>query len=336
MALTIKDVAKKAGVSIATVSRVLNNKDRVKDETREKIMAIVNEMNYVTNFSAKTLRQNKSNVIGVIVQGVSISFYAEIVKGIENKANEYDLRLIVCDSENSVEKEKDFVRFLYDRSVDGMIFIVPQMPSEDIVKIHQDNYPIVVFGSNMQEYNIPSITVDNRLGAILAVRHLYSHGFTKIAFIGSIEDEHNSDRRERLQGYRDALKECQLELLPEYIENGLYYEETASGAFIRLMKLPNPPDAVFCGNDEMALGVLKTAKKMGISIPEQIGLVGFDNIRICQYTSPALTTINQPTHNIGVLCCEKLIYSLNDKGKDAKYTNLVLQPELIIRESCGC
>jgi LacI family transcriptional regulator len=336
MALTIKDVAKKAGVSIATVSRVLNNKDRVKDETRDKILAVVEEMNYVTNFSAKTLRQNKSNVIGVIVQGVSIPFYAEIVKGIENKANEYDLRLIVCDSENSINKEKDFVKFLYDRSVDGMILIIPQMSDADMYKIHKDKYPIVVFGSNMQEYNIPSITVDNKLGAFLAVRHLYSHGFNQIAFIGSIEEEQNLDRRERLEGYKNALKECQLELRPEYVENGLYYEETASGAFIRLMKLPNPPDGIFCGNDEMALGVLKTAKKMGIKIPEQIGLVGFDNIRICQYTNPALTTVNQPTYNIGILCCEKLIYCLNNKGKDIKYTNLILQPELIIRESCGC
>lgn len=210
------------------------------------------------------------------------------------------------------------------------------MSNEDLFKIYQDKWPIVVFGNNLQEYNIPSITVDNRLGAYSATRHLYSHGFNRIAFIGGDQIEHNSDRRERFEGYQQAIKECQLELKPEYIENGLYYEEGGSSAFIRLMKLSGPPDAIFCGNDGMALGVLKTAKKIGIKIPDQLGLIGFDNIQICQYTSPTITTVSQPTHNIGVLCCEKLIYSLNNKGKDIKYTNLVLQPELVIRESCGC
>lgn len=335
MAYTIKDVAREAGVSIATVSRVLNNKEWVKDETRDKILAVVEKMNYVTNFSAKNLRNNKSNSIGVIVPEVSVPFYAQIIKGIENKANEMNLRLIVCDADNNLDKELDFARFLYDSSIDGLILIIPLMSNEEIVKMKHDKRPVVVFGRNMEEYNIPSITVDNTLGVYHAVKHLHSHGFTKIAFIGGNETE-KLDRWERIQGYKQALKECDLEFRPDYLENGLYQEEAASSAFIRLMKLSDPPNAIFCGNDEMALGVLKAARKLGIKIPEQVGLIGFDNIPVCQYTSPTLTTINQPTYTIGNLCCKKLIYSLNNRDEDTHYTNLVIRPDLVIRESCGC
>ena len=336
MNYTIHDVAKKAGVSIATVSRVLNGKDRVKEETRKKIISVIEELNYVTNFSATTLRKNRTNVIGVIVPELTATFYAEVIKGIENKANESGVRMVVCDAGNNLEKERDSVRFLYDRSVDGMIFIMPKMTDEELIRIKCDRRPIVLFGRNMQQHNIPTITVDNRFGVYAAIRHFYSHGFMKIAYIGGIEENHLPDRRERLEGYKQAIIDCEWELRPEYIENGLYYEEAAGSAFARLMKLPVPPDAVFCGNDEMALGVLKAARKMGFKIPEQIGLIGFDNIRICQYTSPTLTTVSQPAYNIGVLCCEKLIHSINNLDTEVVYSNLLIQPELVVRESCGC
>lgn len=336
LAYTIKDVAREAGVSIATVSRVLNNKDWVKDETRNKILAIVEKMNYVTNFSAKTLRNNRSNSIGVIVPEVSVPFYAQIIKGIENKAKEMNLRLIVCDADNTIEKELDFARFLYDHSIDGLILIIPQMSNDEIIKMKVDKRPVVIFGRNMQEYDIPSITVDNKLGSYNAVKHLYSHGLNKIAFIGGINNENLDYRKERIEGYKQALKDCNLEFRSEYVENALYQEEAASSAFIHLMKLPDPPNAVFCGNDEMALGTLKTAKKLGIQIPGQVAVIGFDNIPVCQYTSPALTTMNQPTYTIGNLCCEKLIYCLNNQDDNVYYTNLVIRPDLVIRESCGC
>ncbi|NLG84344.1 MAG: LacI family transcriptional regulator, partial [Firmicutes bacterium] len=232
--------------------------------------------------------------------------------------------------------ERDFVKFLYDHTIAGLILIFPQMSDEEIVKLKSDGQHIVLFGRNMQQYKIPSITVDNKMGAYNAVLHLFSHGYTRIAFIGGVEHGHLGDRKERLEGYKQAIVDGALTLRPEYIEDGAYFEETACSAFMRLMRLPEPPDAVFCGNDEMALGVLKAAKQLGIKIPEQVGLIGFDNIRICQYTSPTLTTVNQPTYIIGNLCCEKLIYSLNNRDREGVFTNLLLKPDLVIRESCGC
>ena len=333
MNYTIKDVAKKAGVSIATVSRVINKKDRVKEETRQRVLSVIKELNYVTNFSAKALRKHRTNVIGVIVPEVSVSFYAEIIKGIENKANEYNLRLIVCDGEGNLNKEKDFVKFLYDQSIGGMIFILPSMPNDELVRIKNNRKPIVLFGRNMQKYNIPSITVDNKLGAYKAVKHLSSHGYKKIAFIGGDEAEHLYDRKERFKGYQEALRDCGHEIKSDYIISAP--SETINNVFTRLMKLPNPPDAIFCAYDELALGVLKTAQNMRIEIPKDIGLVGFDDIRICEYTSPSLTTVKQPTVMIGSLCCEKLIYSL-DQAQEIQNVNLVIPPELIIRQSCGC
>lgn len=333
MKYTIKDVAKKAGVSIATVSRVLNGKDRVKEETKQRVLSVIEELNYVTNFPAKALRKNRTGVIGAIVPEIANSFYGEIIQGIENKANEYDLRLIVCDGGGKLHKELDFVRFLYDKSVSGMIFIFPSMPDEELAKIKNSGNAIVLFGRNMQAYNIPSITVDNKDGAYQAVMHLVSHGYKKIAFIGGDEAAHLPDRRERLLGYKEALQECRYEIRPEYIVNAPF--QTINTVFTRLMELPDPPDAVFCAYDELALGVLKTAQQLGVKIPGDVALVGFDDLRICQYTSPALTTVKQPTYMIGSLCCEKLIYTL-DRDNEVPSVNLVIPPQLIVRESCGC
>jgi LacI family transcriptional regulator len=333
---TIRDVAQRAGVSIATVSRVLNNKDRVNDDTRKNILKVIKEMNYTVNAQARRLRDPRTNVIGAIAPDISVSFYSEIIKGIENKADDLGYRLIVCDEQNKIEKERDYVKILHDGSVDGLIFVMSQLPAAEIAKTYNKNLPKVVFGINMEQYNIPSITVDNKSGAYNAVKHLYSHGFTKIAYIGGIEAFNDYDHRARLAGYKKALQECRLDFEETYIESGQYSEEGGSSSFMRLMQLAEPPDAIFCANDEMALGVLKTAKKMGIKIPQQIGLIGFDDIRICQYTSPALTSVRQPSYNIGILLCEKLIQIIETEENKTRHNNLVLKPELIIRESCGC
>lgn len=336
MKYTITDVADRARVSVATVSRVLNHKDTVKEETRDKVIAVIKELSYTPNFAAKTLRNNLINTIGVIVPDISASFYSEIIKGIENRANEMSFRLIVCDAQNSKSKENDHIRFLYDGSVDGMVFVVPQVADDDLVHLHAENMSIVVFGRNMEQHGIPSITVDNVYGAYQAVRHLCSHGFARVAYIGGIEAENDYDHRARLHGFKKALSDSGIEIHDEYIENGGYSEEGGSSAFVRLMSLPEPPNAIFCANDEMALGVLRAAKKRSIDIPRQLGLIGFDNIRISQYTSPALTTVSQPTYNIGVLLGEQLIAHLTDRERGRRNTNLILRPELIVRESCGC
>jgi len=333
MNYTIKDVAKKARVSIATVSRVLNNKDRVKKETRQQVLAAAKELNYVTNFAGKTLRKSRTNMIGVIVPNVATSFYGEIIKGIENKASEFDLRVIVCDSEYRVERERDFIRFLYNHSVDGMIFVLPRMPNKEFFKTREKRKSFVVFGRNMEQYGISSITVDNIQGAQIAVRHLFSRGYKKIAFLSGISETDFCDRLERMDGFKQAVFECGLDLRPDYIET--VNEEGVNKAFLRLMNLPEPPDAIFCGYDELALEVLKSAQKKGIKIPDQVALMGFDDIRICQYTSPRLTTVKQPTYTIGRLCCEKLLAILNDKQEEPnRNRNLLIRPELVIRDSC--
>jgi LacI family transcriptional regulator len=336
MVATIKDIANRAGVSIATVSRVLNKKDRVKDETREKILKVIDSIGYTPNSAAKRLRENSITTVAVVVPDISASFYAEIIKGVENKANEMNCRLIVCDAQNNQEKEREYIKFLYDGSADGMIFVVPQLPDAELQKIEADGLSIVIFGKDMTACNINSISVDNFTGAYQATRHLYSHGYQRIAYIGGIVASNDYDHQARLAGYRKVLQEFNLEENPEYIENGNYCEEGGSSAFMRLMKLSPGPDAIFCANDEMALGVMKVAKKNGIKIPQDIGLIGFDNIRISQYTSPTLTTVNQPTYTIGILLSERLIFKLNNKESNIQNSNLVLKPELIIRESCGC
>ncbi len=336
MILTIKDIAKKAGVSISTVSRVLNNKDLVKDETREKVLKVLETVDYIPNYTAKRLRENTISTIGIIVPDISAAFYAEMIKGVENKANEANCGLIVCDSQNDVKKQRSYTRYLYDGRVDGMIFVVPGLDDNELAKINADGLSIIVFGKDTESLGIGSITVDNFNGAYQAVKHLILHGYKRIAYIGGMEAHNDYDHQARMAGYRQAMDDNHLEIADGYIDNGGYTEEGGTSAFARLLKLKNPPDAVFCANDEMALGVLKVAKKNSIKVPEELGLIGFDNIRICQYTSPTLTTVSQPTLTIGTLLGERLIFKLHNKNNNIINTNLVLKPELIVRESCGC
>ncbi len=333
---TIKDIAKQSGVSISTVSRVFNNQDLVKNETKQKVLEVIEALGYTPNFVAKRLRSCKISTIGIVVPDISAAFYAEIIKGVENKANDIDCGLIVCDAHNSRDKEKEYVRYLYDGRVDGMIFVVPQLRDDDLRKIAADGLAIAVFGKDMSGFNIQSISVDNYSGAYQAVKHLYFHGHKRIAYIGGIEAENDYDHRARLAGYRQALIDNGLGVNDAYIENGAYCEEGGGSAFLRLIKLNEPPDAIFCANDEMALGVIRMARKNHIEIPEQLGLIGFDNIRVGQYISPSLTTVNQPTYTIGVLLGERLIFQMTNKEYGQKTLNLILKPELVIRESCGC
>jgi DNA-binding LacI/PurR family transcriptional regulator len=339
MEYTIKDVAKKAGVSTATVSRVLNNEKKVKEKTREKILKTVREMDFVLNQSAKRLRSKKTRTIGVIVSNILSAFDAEIIKGIEAKAAALNYKILICDCNNTENRKRDeqerlFLKLFNEGSVDGMIMVHPHIEAKDYKYLIEKNFKISVLGRDLDEYNIPSITVDNVAGAYDAVKHLCLHGYKKIAFIYGVQwiDE----KLKRINGYKKALEEFSLEIKDEYIVHGMFTEEGGSLAFEKLLNLPEPPDAIFTSNDEMALGVLKTARKMNIKIPEDIALMGYDDTRLCELTTPLLSSVRQPKHQIGTLLAEKLIDSIENKDNELKSLNMILKPELIIRESCGC
>lgn len=168
------------------------------------------------------------------------------------------------------------------------------------------------------------------------MNHLCFHSYKKIAYIGGIEGEADYDNKARFEGYRKALMENSREIKEEYLLNGQYTLEGGYNALMKLMRLSDPPDALFAANDEMAIGILQACKRLGINIPSDLGLIGFDNIRICQYTSLTLRTVDQPRFNIWVILCEKLFYSIYNKALTLKSINIPLKPQLVTRESCGC
>jgi LacI family transcriptional regulator len=178
------------------------------------------------------------------------------------------------------------------------------------------------------------LIVDNVFGSYEAVKHLCLHGYKKIAYIYG--NQWIPEKLLRINGYKKALKEFSIEIKDEYIVLGMFSESGGSQAFEKLMKLPDPPEAIFTANDEMAFGVLKTARKMNIKIPDDVALIGYDDIRLCELTTPMLSSVRQPKHLIGTLLTEKLIDSIENKNSNKRYFNQILKPELIIRESCGC
>jgi len=339
MKYTIKDVAKKAGVSTATISRALNNDVKVKEKTKNKILKTVKEMDFVLNQSAKRLRSKITHTIGIVVSNILSAYDTEVIKGIEAKAGELNYKILICDCNNSENKERDeqerqFLKLFNEGSIDGMIMVHPHLNEDDYRYLIKNKFKISVLGRDLEKFNIPSITVDNVSGAYDAVKHLCRHGFKKIAYIYG--KQWIDEKLKRINGYKKALEEFSLDIKDEYMIHGLFTEIGGSNAFQKLMNLSSPPDAIFTGNDEMALGVLKTARKMNIRIPEDIALIGYDDIRLCELTTPLLSSVRQPKDVIGRLLSERLIESIENKDPNLKYSNFVLKPELIIRESCGC
>lgn len=326
MAITIKDVAKVSGVSIATVSRVLNDNLNVKKETKAKVLKAVSELNYTTNLNAALLRKNKTNVIGVIVPDITLEYYSRIFRGIENSAYKLGYRVMFCDSQNDVNKEKNYIRLLYNKNVDGMIFVDTRLEEQEIVDLDRKGYPVVVFNKNMEKYNIPSITIDNSFGVYKAVIQLIANGYDKVALLVDKDDKEHE--REIKLGYKKAYLKNGLEVKDEYIDDSRY-------AFVRLMNLNEPPNAIICAHDKIATKIIGIARKFGINIPRDIALISFNKMFIHKYTYPELSIINFPAYNIGKTLSNTIVEWIENVKKDNQIKNIKLEPELIVGKSSG-
>ncbi|MFI2857681.1 LacI family DNA-binding transcriptional regulator [Paenibacillus sp. JSM ZJ436] len=330
MDIKIKDVAKTAGVSVATVSRVLNGSELVTEKTRNKVQNAIDQMNYHPNATAKYLRSKKTMTIGVIVSDINVSYYAEIVKGIENMAYSRKYKVIICDAQNQQDKEVAYLELLLNRTVDAMILITHMVSDEVINEFVDNGYHIGVIGRFIDSPKVPCIFTDNVKFSKQVVEHLIERGHRNIAFLSGYPDA--LDSSERLEGYIKALQEHQLEYKPELIENGDFNEEGGYKAFKRLLDKNITFSAIYSANDEMALGVYRACAELGIQIPNNIAIVGVDNNRISKYLNPRLSTVNQPKYTMGALIAEKIIDQLNEDEFDLQRV-FKIDSELIIRES---
>jgi LacI family transcriptional regulator len=332
MDIKIVDVAAKAGVSSATVSRVLNNFEKVSPRTREKVMDVIREMGYQPNTAAKNLRSQKTMMIGVIVPGINInnSYYAEVIKGIESMAYDNNYNVIICDTNSNKEKEREFMKLVMNKTVDGLIFVTPMLADEEICRLADAGYRIGLIGRSVEHSRIPCVLTDNVKFSREVVQHLVQQGHRSIAFLSGYADA--IDSYERLEGYLKALREQQLPFQPELIETGNFSEKGGYEAMKRLVGKGIPFTAVYAANDEMALGVYRACSELGIRIPEQLAVVGVDNNRITRYITPNLSTVSQPKVDMGRAVARKLILRLErDEVDDERIERL--DSELLVRAS---
>ncbi|EOD01203.1 LacI family DNA-binding transcriptional regulator [Caldisalinibacter kiritimatiensis] len=320
---TLKDVAKKAKVSLSTASYALNGGERVSKETREKVLKAAVELNYHPNGIARSLKKQKTNTIGLFVHDFSGPFYNEIIQGIQDSCKNFGYDLIVCTNNSSK-------RFLKEKLVDGAIIIDPYIPDDLLISVADRNFPIITMDRELNNDYIYNILLDNKKGAYDITTHLIKLGINTIGYISGPDNSY--DNRRRFQGYKDALIDNNKRFSEKLVLHSDFTEKGGYEIVKEYAQKNSLPEAFFCSNDEMAIGAINALKELGIKIPEDIGIVGFDNINISKYISPQLTTVNIPRFNWGAKCVEILMKLLN---KEQMSERLIMIPvELVVRNSC--
>ncbi|WP_432667107.1 LacI family DNA-binding transcriptional regulator [Wukongibacter baidiensis] len=329
MSASIKDVAKLAGVSIATVSRVINKNVYVKEETTRKVLDAIEKTGYKPNAIARSLKVKNTRSIGIIIPDISSHFFPDVVRGIEDVANEYNYNIILCNTDLDRDKEKKYFDVLVEKQVDGIVYMSNTITEEIANKIASVGIEIVLISTDYKD--LTSVTVDNIKAAEDAVKYIISKGYRDIAFIGGEMTDPNAGLP-RFNGYIKALSEAGISINKDFILEGNYRYESGYEGAKKLLSLDNRPQAVFAASDEMAVGVIRAALEQGYRIPEELAVVGFDNVDISKMVYPPLTTISQPLYEMG---CEgmKLLARKINKEKIEKY-KVVLKHNVIERQSC--
>ena len=325
-------VAEKAGVSIATVSRVINNNPNVNPETRLKVQQVIKELRYNPNRVAKRLRNRNasSNLLGVLIPDIQNPFYVEVLRGIEDIAYENKYALIMCNFSQDEKKQQMYLDIIQSESVDGLIAAPTSEKDENVKNLVRSGLPIVCVDRGLDEVDVDVILVENEKGAYNAVDYLAKSGYKRIAYISGLQKIPSSQQREK--GYIQALKDNGLEISKELIKYGDSRHESAVKLCEELLELESPPDALFTGNNLITLGALETIHKRNLNIPNDIAIIGFDDMYWSISLNPPLTAVRQPAYEIGKRAAEQLIARINDPSRPA--ISMILKTELMIRSSC--
>lgn len=337
---TIQDVAKKAGVSTATVSRVLsNNGYPVSKKLKEKIQRAVDELNYVPNLLGKQLKTNNNNTIGVIIPSISNPFYSTVMQGVEEIARKNKHHVLLCNTLQDQKVEEEYINTLIQKQIKGLIISSISSNPALLNRIADMGIKIVAIDQKIDSDNIAQIEFDYRKGGYMATRYLISKDHSKIAYVTAPLDR--PSRKSIYQGYLDAMKEAGLTVLKDWVQeaaredqvnDNLYEFNNGVNLANHLLALPETPTAVFCCNDMTAIGVSFELTRLGIKVPDDLSLIGFDDIPFASMVTPPLTTIKQPDYEMGKLACNMLFEMMFGEGnKDTM--NIMLQPKLIERVS---
>lgn len=328
--VTIFDVADEAGVSYSTVSRVINNKDHVSPEKRERVLRAMAQLGYVANVQARSLAGGESRVVGLLVDYLSSSYMDEIIRGIDGAldAENYDLMLYTTHRRKT--KESAYVTKLTRRLADGLLLILPRNAAAYLDTLRQRQFPHVLIDYLSDGQNVPSVSTTNFRGAYDAMTYLLSLGHRRIGFItGTMEF---GCARERLDGYKAALKDAGIPIDPRLVCEGDFMQPQGYLGAQQLLSLSEPPTAIFASNDMMAFGVMEVARERGLRLPGDLSIIGFDDIPQAAHVHPALTTVRQPLEEMGRSAARLLLKYIAQPN--AEVERIELPTEFVIRESC--
>jgi DNA-binding LacI/PurR family transcriptional regulator len=331
---SITDIAKELNISPSTVSRALNNHPAISTKTRDAVIELARKLNYQPNLLALNLLRNRTNLIGVIVPEITSYFFSSVISGIQDLLNPLGVNMIIGQSNESYEEEKSIVNTFASIRVDGFL-ISPSSETKNfdhLQMLTDNNIPLVIFDRDCEGIDVDKVFVDEYKGAFQAVEHLVKTGCRRIAHIAGSSTLSTS--RHRLEAYKDALKLHNIPVNEEYIvESEGFAPEHGIDPTKKLLALPNPPDAIFTINDGVAIGSMYVIKNSGIVIPDQISVIGFDDDPHSSYFKPSLSTVWQPTYEMGMLSARILMKRVNSNNDLSKIRVEKLFPELIIRGS---
>lgn len=337
---TIMDVAREAGVSRSTVSRVLNNRGEVDAETSQRVRAAIAKLDYFPNASARALAKQKTDTIGVMLADLSDPFYERMIKGIQQVADQHHYSVAFYNSRDDLTDHRNIVSSaLRGNRVDGLLIVGSYIGDSDtVLHLISSGLPIALIERYTDHPSVPCVVCDNVGAAKIATKHLLNMGHTRIGCItGRLDFQSGIDR---LMGFREALAEHSVSIDEELIIQGNFQNNCGYRAMLRLMEMSNPPTAVLASNDMMAIGAIRAASELGIGIPEDVAIMGFDDITFAAMIHPQLTTMRQPLFKMGSFAAEQLIHVINHGHSTTRNEGTigakeVLQAELVVRKSCG-
>ncbi len=327
--ITIVDVAREAGVSYATVSRVVNNKPTVKTETRARVLQAMTRMGYQANLQARSLAGGRSNVIGLLVVDLSTQYLGEIMYGIDDVLAVRQYELMLYTTHRRKTKESAYVNMMANGMADGLLILLPRDPDAYLESLRERDLPYVLIDHHSRNEADLAVYAANVQGGFEATKHLIDLGHTRIGLITGWMDM--TSAQDRLEGYKQALADCGLPLDPTLTVEGDFTQASGYHGAMQLLDLPEPPTAIFASNDVSAIGVLDAARTRGLRVPDDLSVIGFDDIPMAALLNPPLTTIRQPLQDMGRIATTLLLDRIREPEQEK--SSVVLPTELVVRGS---
>lgn len=329
---TIREVATKAGVSISTVSHVINETRFVSDETRSRVLAAMDELNYRPNRLAGSLRRKdkRTNTLGLLIPDSTNPFFSEVLRGAEDACFEAGFNIVLCNSDGDSEKELNYINVLLSKQVDGIMLVSAGSHQASLELISRRNAYAIMVDREVEGTQLDSVVIDNDLGGYIATQYLLELGHEEIGCITG--PSLLTPSAKRVEGYRRALEDAGIPVNEQFIVPGDFRAKSGYTATKTLLDLSQRPTAIFTCNDMMAVGALCAIYESGLRVPDDISVVGFDDITLATFTVPPLTTVAQPSYEMGLLAAELMIQRLQDPSQPPQQK--VLRAALVIRSSC--